>query len=52
MRGVCVCAFNRLSGVQHGLTIGVLNIAKSFAGCSSASSTSPVATRRGDACYR
>lgn len=32
MRGVSVSAFNRLSGVQHGLTIGVLNIAEELRG--------------------
>lgn len=32
MRGVSVSAFNRLSGVQHGLTIGVLNIAEHLRG--------------------
>ena len=32
MRGVSVSAFNRLSGVQHGVTIGVLNIAEHLRG--------------------
>jgi hypothetical protein len=32
MRGVSVSAFNRLSGVQHGLTIGILNIAEELRG--------------------
>jgi hypothetical protein len=32
MRGVSVSAFNRLSGVQHGLAIGVLNIAEELRG--------------------
>ena len=32
MRGVSVSAFHRLSGVQHGLTIGVLNIVEDLRG--------------------
>jgi hypothetical protein len=32
MRGVSVSAFNRLGDVQHGLTIGVLNIAEELRG--------------------
>lgn len=32
MRGVSVSAFNRFSGVQHGLTIGVLNITEELRG--------------------
>ena len=32
MRGVSVSAFNRIGGVQHGLTIGVLNIAEELRG--------------------
>jgi hypothetical protein len=32
MRGVSLSAFNRVSGVQHGLTIGVLNIAEELRG--------------------
>ena len=32
MRGVSVSAFNRLSGVQHGLTVGILNITDDLRG--------------------
>jgi hypothetical protein len=32
MRGVSVSGFNRIGGVQHGLTIGVLNIAEELRG--------------------
>lgn len=32
MRGVSVSAFNRFSGIQHGLTIGVLNITEELRG--------------------
>jgi hypothetical protein len=32
MRGVSVSAFNRISGVQHGLTIGIVNLAEELRG--------------------
>jgi hypothetical protein len=32
MRGVSVSAFNRIGGVQHGLALGILNIAEDLRG--------------------